>query len=123
LGENKLIAGIQILGIVFALLMIYLTYVYYKRNNYGYKSMFMWLVVWIGVLVIISRPSTVYGIMQALEIERTADFFVMSGFTLFSIIIFYLYIVVKKSNQKVEELVRSLAIEKRKVKRSKKVKK
>ena len=118
-----MIAGIQILGIVFALLMIYLTYVYYKRNNYGYKSMFMWLVVWIGVLVIISRPSTVYGIMQALEIERTADFFVMSGFTLFSIIIFYLYIVVKKSNQKVEELVRSLAIEKRKVKRSKKVKK
>lgn len=106
-----MIAGIQIIGIIFTLVMIYLTYVYYKRKNYGYKSMLLWLAVWIGILVLIARPAMVYGVMEILEIERTADFFVMSGFAVFSIIIFYMYVLVKRSSVRVEELVRLMAIE------------
>lgn len=107
-----MIPGIQLIGILFSIVMIYLTYVYYKRNNYSLRSMLLWLLVWVGVLVLISVPQSVYGLMQALQIERTADFFVMAGFTFFSVIIFYLYMLVKKNNQKVEELVRVVAFEK-----------
>lgn len=101
-----MLAGVQILGILFALSMIYITYVYYKRKNYNLRSLALWLTVWTGTLILISFPQTVYGVMQALQIERTADFFVVAGFTFFSVIIFYMYIVIKKTNQKVEELVR-----------------
>ena len=113
-----MIPGVQLLGILFAAIMVYLTYVYYKRRNYGFKSFILWLAVWGGVLVLITFPTTIYGIMEALEIERTADFFVMSGFAFFSVIIFYLFVVVKKTNQKVEELVRAIAHNKKETKES-----
>lgn len=112
-----MIAGVQIIGIVFALVMIYLTFVYYKRKNYDAKSMVLWMIIWIGILLIIGRPETVYGIMQALEIERTADFIVMAGFTVFSVILFYLYVLTKRTNNKVEELVRRVAFGKVKKKK------
>ena len=115
-----MIPGVQLIGIVFSICMIYLTYVYYKRNNYSLRSMLLWLLVWIGVLVLISVPQSVYGIMQALQIERTADFFVVAGFTFFSVIIFYLYMLVKKSNQKIEELVRVVAFQREDSRKKKK---
>jgi hypothetical protein len=75
--------------------------------------MVLWLIVWLGVLLLISLPQTVYGVMEALQIERTADFIVMAGFTFFSVVIFYMYTMIKRTNQKMEELVRKVAIEKR----------
>lgn len=106
-----MILGVQIVGIIFAIVMMYFTYVYYKRKNYGKYSLAMWLILWIGILLIIAVPETVYGIMQTLQIERTADFIVMAGFTFFLIIIFYMYNVIKKVNKKMEELVRKLSIQ------------
>lgn len=107
-----MLVGIQFVGLIFALVMIYLTFVYYKRKNYDWQSALLWIIVWLGVGVIIVFPQTIYGLMQALEIERTADFFVMSGFALFSVIIFYLYGTVKRTNKRMNELVRALAYEK-----------
>lgn len=106
-----MLAGVQIIGIVFALIMMYLTFVYYQRKNYNLNSMILWFMVWIALLILVSFPETVYGIMQALQIERTADFFVMAGFAFFAVIIFYMYVVLKKTNQKIEMLVRKIALE------------
>ncbi len=112
-----MIVGIQIIAIIFALIMIYITYVYYKRNNYGYKSLVLWISVWLAALVLVSVPRTVYGVMEVLQIERTADFFVIAGFAFFSIIIFHLFTTVKKNTQKMEELVRKLSMEKKRKKK------
>ena len=110
-----MIAGIQIIGIIFVLVMIYLTYVQYKRNNYGKRSLILWIIVWLCVLLMVTIPQVIiYGLMGALEIERTADFFVMAGFVFFSLIIFYMYILTKKTSQKMEELVRNVALSKKK---------
>jgi|WetSurMetagenome_2_1015567.scaffolds.fasta_scaffold626621_2 hypothetical protein len=105
-----MLAGIQLLGIIFSLFMIYLAYVYYKRKNYGLRSFVIWLCVWLAALFLVSLPKTVYGVMQLLQIERTADFIVIMGFAFFSVIIFYIYTTVKKNNYKIEQLVRQLAI-------------
>lgn len=109
-----MIPGIQIIGIIFALVMLYFTYVYYKRKSYSYRSLILWGLVWFGVLFLVSFPQIVYGIMGSLQIQRTADFFVMAGFVFFSVVIFHLYITVKKNNEKMEELVRNIAKNKRK---------
>lgn len=105
-----MLAGIQLLGIIFSLFMIYLAYVYYKRKNYGLRSFLIWLCVWLAALFLVSLPKTVYGVMQLLQIERTADFIVIMGFAFFSVITFYIYTIVKKNNYKIEQLVRQLAI-------------
>ena len=58
-------------------------------------------------------PETIYGVMETLSIQRTVDFFVIGAFLFFSVIIFYLYIVVKQTQKKVEMVVRKIALEKK----------
>jgi len=58
-------------------------------------------------------PETIYGMMETLNIQRTVDFFVIGGFLFFSVIIFYLYVVVKQTQKKVEMVVRKVALEKK----------
>ena len=102
--------GVQIIGIIFFVVMIYLSYVYYKRKNYSLRSFIAWLIVWLALMFFVAFPQTIYGVMEVLQIERTADFFVMSGFAAFLVIIFYLFMIVKKNNARMEELVRKIAI-------------
>jgi hypothetical protein len=105
-----MIFGVQILAIVFLALMMYFTFVNYKRKNYGFQSLILWMSVWLGAIILVSVPKTIYGIMQTLEIQRTADFFTLVGFAFFTAIIFYIYTLVKKNSYKMERLVRELAI-------------
>lgn len=107
-----MIPGLQMLGILFGLIMIYLTFINFKRKNYDVKDFAIWTVVWVFFLFITIFPKLVYGVMESLQIERTVDFFVIGGFMFFSVIIFYLYRSVKKSEKKVEEIVRKIALKK-----------
>jgi hypothetical protein len=107
-----MIPGLQILGILFGLIMIYLTFINFKRKNFDTKDFAIWIIVWIFFLFMTIFPNLVYGIMQSLKIERTVDFFVIGGFMFFSVVIFYLYRSVRKNENKVEEIVRKIALKK-----------
>ena len=106
-----MIIGIQLMGIIFILIMIYLTFLYYKKSHYSAASLSLWMAVWLGALLLVLFPETLYGIMETLKIERTVDFFVISGFMFFTVLIFYLYNTVKQMQRKMERLVRKIAID------------
>ena len=108
-----MIYGLQIVGMLFALIMLYLTFLYYKKDSYGGRSFFIWFCVWLFFLLMVMFPTTIYGIMETLNIKRTVDFFVIGGFLFFSVIIFHLYVVVKQTQKKVEYVVRKVAIGKK----------
>lgn len=103
-------AGIQLVGVLFALIMLYLTFLYYKRSSYSTKSFVLWIVIWCGFLIATFFPSTLYGLMEELSIQRTVDFFVIGGFMFFSVIIFYLFSIIKMLERRIEELVRDVAV-------------
>ncbi|MCB9362518.1 DUF2304 domain-containing protein [Candidatus Woesearchaeota archaeon] len=109
-----MILGIQLLGLLFAFMMLYLTYLYYKREQYELRGLIVWSLIWIGFGILVMFPASVYGVMEVLNIQRTVDFFVIGGFLVFSTILFYLYIITKETQRKVESLVRQIAIEKKK---------
>lgn len=111
-----MILGIQVIGIIFVLVMIYLTFLYYKKRHYSAASLSLWMAVWLGALLLVLFPETLYGIMETLKIERTVDFFVISGFMFFIVLIFYLYSTVKQMQRKMEKLVRKIAIDGKKEK-------
>lgn len=106
-----MIEGIQIIGVLFALVMIYLTFLYYKKQSYSTRSFVLWLGVWIAFLIATFFPTSLYGIMEELNIERTVDFFVIGGFMFFAIVIFHLFVIIKKLETKIEKIVRETAIE------------
>ncbi len=110
--------GIQLLGIFFVLVMIYFSYLFYKKKTYNLRSLLLWVGIWIAFLILVMFPTVIYGIMSSLQIERTVDFFAVSGLLVFAVILFYLYGIVKKIETNMEDLVRKIAI--KKVKKGKK---
>lgn len=107
-----MLAGIQLLGILFGIVMIYFSYLYFKRGNYSKKSFILWTGTWLGVIVIFAIPQLIYSVMKLLAIQRTADFFSAVAIIFLTSIVFYLYTVVKQTERKMEDLVRTVAIEK-----------
>ncbi|MBT3405549.1 DUF2304 domain-containing protein [Candidatus Woesearchaeota archaeon] len=105
-----MIFGLQFIGILFALVMIYFTFLYYKREQYDKRGFIVWLIIWVGFMIMVTIPQTIYGVMEALQIKRTVDFFVIGGFLIFSVILFRMYIITKQTQKKVEDLVRDVAI-------------
>lgn len=112
--------GIQLLGILFGLVMIYMTFLYFKRGNYGTGAFFFWIAIWGAFLVLATFPRFVYGIMDVLAIQRTADFFVVSALMVYSVVIFKLYVRNKELQAKIEKVVRKVAFDKAYRKRSRK---
>jgi hypothetical protein len=106
-----MILGMQLLGILFGIVMIYFTFLYYKRHNYDKLAFIFWLVTWLGVITIFGLPKLIYGVMDFLAIQRTADFFTATAIIFLTTLIFYLYSSVKKTESRVERLVRTLALE------------
>ncbi len=105
-----MIFGIQIIGVLFSVIMIYFTFLFYKRANYEKTGLVFWFLVWTGFAILIMFPQIAYGIMGVLAIERTADFMYASGMLVFSVILFYLFNITKQTQKKVEMLVRKTAI-------------
>jgi hypothetical protein len=107
-----MILEVQLLGLLFGAIMLYLTFLYYKREDYGPRGLAFWTAVWLAFMFVIAFPSTLYGIMESLRIQRTMDFFAMAGFLFFSVVIFHIYRTTKKLDRRIERLVRELAIKK-----------
>jgi hypothetical protein len=107
-----MLLGIQLIGILFSLVMIYFTFLYFKRCDYGKFAFFVWMIIWCSFLVLVTIPKLVYNVMNLLSIERTADFFVSGALLVFSVIIFKLYISNKKLQKKMEIVVRKIAADK-----------
>lgn len=107
--EEQMITGIQFVGVIFALIMIYLTFLYYKKQSYSTKSFSLWMSVWIAFLIATFFPTTLYGLMQELSIQRTVDFFIIGGFMFFAVVIFYLFVTIKQLEEKIERIIREEA--------------
>ena len=114
-----MIAGLQLIGILFGVVMLYLSYVYYKKNTYTQRSFVLWGAVWVIVVIIFAAPQITYGLLGFLKIERTADLLTAVSLVFLTTIVFYIYSTVKQLQRKMEELVRELAT--REVKKTKKV--
>lgn len=102
--------GIQLLGLLFIAMMIYFTYLNYKRHNYGSRSFVSWTIIWIIAGIVVTMPQTLYGLMNYLNIERTYDLFYVGAFTILFIVVFNMYVTIKKTHTKVEKLVRENAL-------------
>lgn len=112
----------QIIAVLFILGMTFLTFLYFKRKDFDITSFVIWLCVWIITLVLIIVPQAANIFMQKINITRVTDFFLFFGFMFFAAVIFFLYVTVKKNQEKIEILTRNVAIKKAEKKPSKKKK-
>jgi hypothetical protein len=109
-----MVGVLQIIGIGYIFLMIYLAFLYYKRNNYSTRSFLFWVVVWAFGLLLLLFPESASIITQRLKVARVTDFYLVLGLMFFSIITFLNYAKVKRTEDRVEQLVRSMALKRKK---------
>ena len=109
-----MILGIQLLGILFALFMIYLTSLYQKRKEFDAKEAAFWIILWTIVILVTLLPDLLNPITATLQLGRTMDLFIILGFMLVMGVAFHNYLSLRKTQRKVETIVRKLAINERK---------
>tara|TARA_B100000315_G_C14034901_1_gene344864 strand:+ start:91 stop:444 length:354 start_codon:yes stop_codon:yes gene_type:complete len=106
------ILGIQILGLLFGVFMIYYTFLHHKRKELTIKEYSFWIILWIVFIVVALFPQILDPIVRSLSLARTMDFFIILGFMFMIGSIFYTYLIVRKNQKRLEEIVRKVAIDK-----------
>jgi hypothetical protein len=109
-----MVVGSQIIGVIFATFMIYLTFIRAKRKEFSGKEMALWTVIWLFVLYIAFLPKTLdFFAVEVLDFARTFDLLIMLALMFLTGCIFITYAAVKKNQKKLEDTIRKLALEKK----------
>jgi len=108
---DKMFLGIQLIGILFALLMIYLAFVSRKRQEFTSKEYILWIALWAVFLIIAIHPEIVDPILFPLSVGRPLDLFIIGGFMVMLGMGFYTYTLVRRLQSRIENLVRKIALE------------
>jgi len=104
--------GIQILGLLFALFMIYYSFINFKKKDFKKREFVIWLIIWIIFIVITLVPNVLNPIVGSLSLARKMDFYIIIGFMFLIGLEFYSFSIAKKNQKKIEEIVRVNAIKK-----------
>lgn len=108
-----MIIGLQITGFIFALLMIYLSIVHYKKGSLNGIEMTIWLVIWTLVIFAVIFPEILRTYSQAFAVSRLLDLLIAGGFILVISMVSVLYLKTKKIEKKLEDLIRKDALKKK----------
>ena len=108
------ILGIQILGSLFGLFMIYYSFINYKRRQFTAKEFTFWLSLWIIFILVALFPFLLDPIVKSVGFLRALDLLTISGFIFLIAAIFYTYTLTRKNQKQLEEIVRIIATKKNK---------
>ncbi len=105
-----MIIGLQIIGIVFSLSMIYFSLVNYKKGEINKREFYSWALIWIGTAFIVVFPELLRTVSYNFLITRLFDLMVVVAFLIVISMSAVMYVRTRKLEKKLEELVRTLAI-------------
>ncbi len=106
-----MVLGIQIVGVLFSLFMLYYTFLQFKRKDFTVKEFVFWFVLWILFIVFAVFPNLLNPILVSFDIGRKMDFFTIVGFFFLFGVTTYIYTIVREIQNKMEEVVSKLAVE------------
>lgn len=102
---------LQAVGILFSLGMLYLTFLFYKKNSYSRTSFIIWAVIWLGAIVLLIIPNTLSSLVDILGASSTLNLYLALAVAFFSAVSFMNYVHVQRQGRQVEQLVRAVAMD------------
>lgn len=103
--------GLQIVAILFALWMIYFSYLHFRRGEFKKVEFVLWQLLWLGLIVVVIFPKSVQFILKTFSITRTFDLVVIVGIIILFGITFRNYVIVKRLERKIELAVRKESLD------------
>lgn len=105
--------GIQIVGIFFGIFMLYLSFLSFKRREFNNGEYLFWIASWVVLIFLTLFPKSLdFLVKKVLSMNRPLDFFIVLGFLFLIFLTFFNYTLIKKNQERIERVVRRLAIEK-----------
>lgn len=98
--------GIQILAIIFALWMIYFSFLHFRRREFKILEFLFWQILWLGLIGVVIYPESVDFILRTFSISRTFDLVVIVGIIVLFGVSFRSYVIIRRLERKVEDFVR-----------------
>ncbi len=109
-----MVLGIQVMGVLFGLFLVYLTFLFHKRKEFTINEWLFWTVMAFSFMVVSLFPQMLDPIVKSLSLTRTMDFFIILGFMFLIAAVFYTYKVTRDTQKKLEEVVRIIALRNKK---------
>ena len=101
---------IQILGVLFGLAMLYVTYDYYRRKGLELKDIAGWVVLWCTFILVILFPAALLFVSQKLNLTRGIDLIMIVSFIVMIYLVFNLYNRIKKIERNMEKMIEVTAL-------------
>jgi len=98
--------GIQILAIIFALWMIYFSFLHFRRKEFSLKELVLWMILWIGLIVVVIFPKSIDFILKTFSITRTFDLVVIVAIVVAIGVTFRNYVIIRRLEKRIEDFVR-----------------
>ncbi len=105
-----MVLGIQAIGVLFGLFLVYMTFLYHKRKEFTFNEWAFWTVMAISFMIVSLFPQILDPVVKTLSLTRTMDLFIIIGFMFLIAAVFYSYKVTRDTQKKLEEVVRIIAI-------------
>lgn len=99
----------QVAAILFALFMLYVVQIHYKKKTLAVVESFFWSSLWVLFIVIAIFPDLLKGISDTLHFSRVFDLLLVTGLMILSMVSFKSYFDQKQSRMRIEHMVRTLS--------------
>ena len=103
------ILGIQIAGFLFALFMMYYSFLNYKRKEFTAKEFIFWIGLWVVFSVIALLPFLLDPLIKSIGFLRVLDSLTIAGFIFLIAAVFYTYTITRKNQKQLEKIVSEIA--------------
>tara|TARA_Y100000310_G_C20611026_1_gene777997 strand:- start:171 stop:506 length:336 start_codon:yes stop_codon:yes gene_type:complete len=107
-----MVLGIQIIALLFGMFMMYYSFIRYKKREFTINEFFVWAVVWLMFMIGSLVPNALDPFFKKLNFARILDVYIVAGFLFLIGVSFYNYTLARKSQKRIERIVRRIAFDK-----------
>ena len=107
-----MVVGIQVVGFIFGIGMLFLSYLYFRKKEFGPRDFAVWVLVWIIFLIAVMFPKTVNVLLDTLGIVSALWLFTIAALLFLFALVFHLHVSVRKGQRKLEKVVKKVALKK-----------
>lgn len=104
------ILGVQIIVILFAIFMIYVAFLHFKRKEINGGEIFFWFFLWLGFILVVLFPNVLQNLTKLLFFARVMDLLMLIAFMILAFLGFQNHVSNRRMEKKIEELIRKEAL-------------
>lgn len=103
------IIGVQLILLFFSFFMIYVLFLHWKKKNIGNVTFGVWLVIWLVFIIMTLIPQILEKSILKIFFVRAMDFGMIIAFMILTYLTIENNINIKKTENKIEKVVRYVA--------------